>query len=36
VLFRYVFGGAINTGGVDYVDFLMPGIMVQTAIFSAP
>jgi ABC transporter DrrB family efflux protein len=35
VLFRYVFGGAINTGGVDYVDFLMPGIMVQTAIFGA-
>ena len=26
LLFRYVFGGAINTGGVDYVDFLMPGI----------
>jgi ABC transporter DrrB family efflux protein len=35
LLFRYVFGGAINTGGVDYVDFLMPGIMVQTAIFGA-
>jgi hypothetical protein len=26
VLFRYVFGGAIDTGNVDYVDFLMPGI----------
>jgi ABC transporter DrrB family efflux protein len=35
LLFRYVFGGAINTGGVDYVDFLMPGIIVQTAIFGA-
>lgn len=35
VLFRYVLGGAIETGGVDYVDFLMPGIMVQTAIFGA-
>jgi len=35
LLFRYVFGGAIDTGGVDYVDFLMPGIMVQTAIFGA-
>jgi ABC transporter DrrB family efflux protein len=35
VLFRYVFGGAINTGSVDYVDFLMPGIIVQTAIFGA-
>jgi ABC transporter DrrB family efflux protein len=35
LMFRYVFGGAISTGGVDYVDFLMPGIMVQTAIFGA-
>jgi ABC-2 type transport system permease protein/oleandomycin transport system permease protein len=35
VLFRYVFGGAINTGSVDYVDFLLPGIIVQTAIFGA-
>jgi ABC-2 type transport system permease protein/oleandomycin transport system permease protein len=35
LLFRYVFGGAINTGGVKYVDFLMPGIIVQTAIFGA-
>jgi ABC-2 type transport system permease protein/oleandomycin transport system permease protein len=34
LMFRYVFGGAIHTG-VDYVDFLMPGIMVQTAIFGA-
>jgi ABC transporter DrrB family efflux protein len=35
LLFRYVFGGAIDSGGVDYVDFLMPGIIVQTAIFGA-
>ena len=35
LLFRYVFGGAINTGDVDYIDFLMPGIIVQTAIFGA-
>jgi ABC-2 type transport system permease protein/oleandomycin transport system permease protein len=35
LLFRYVFGGAINTGSVGYVDFLMPGIIVQTAIFGA-
>jgi ABC-2 type transport system permease protein/oleandomycin transport system permease protein len=35
LLFRYVFGGAIDTEGVDYVDFLMPGIIVQTAIFGA-
>jgi ABC-2 type transport system permease protein/oleandomycin transport system permease protein len=26
LLFRYVFGGAINTGNISYVDFLMPGI----------
>jgi ABC-2 type transport system permease protein/oleandomycin transport system permease protein len=32
--FRYVFGGAINTPG-DYVDFLMPGIFVQTVAFGA-
>jgi ABC transporter DrrB family efflux protein len=35
LLFRYVFGGAINTGNVDYVDFLLPGIIVQIAIFGA-
>lgn len=35
LLFRYVFGGAINTGRVAYVQFLMPGIVVQTAIFGA-
>lgn len=35
LLFRYVFGGAINTGPVSYVNFLMPGIIVQTAVFGA-
>jgi ABC transporter DrrB family efflux protein len=35
LLFRYVFGGAIDTGGVAYVDFLVPGIVVMTAIFGA-
>jgi ABC-2 type transport system permease protein/oleandomycin transport system permease protein len=36
LLFRYVFGGAIGVpGGVSYVDFLMPGIFVQTAVFGA-
>jgi ABC transporter DrrB family efflux protein len=35
LLFRYVFGGAIHTGSVSYVDFLMPGIIVMTAIFGA-
>jgi ABC-2 type transport system permease protein len=35
LLFRYVFGGAINVPGVPYVDFLMPGIFVQTVTFGA-
>ena len=35
LLFRYVFGGAINTGRVSYVNFLMPGIIVMTAVFGA-
>lgn len=36
-MFRYVFGGAINSGtaGMPYVDFLMPGIFLQTASFGA-
>jgi ABC transporter DrrB family efflux protein len=35
LLFRYVFGGAINTGRVSYVNYLMPGIIVMTAIFGS-
>jgi ABC-2 type transport system permease protein len=35
LMFRYVFGGAITTPGVPYVDFLMPGIFVQTTVFGA-
>jgi ABC transporter DrrB family efflux protein len=34
LLFVYVFGGAINTGDLDYVDFLMPGIIVQSMVFG--
>ena len=34
LLFVYVFGGAISTPGLDYVDFLMPGIIVQTMAFG--
>ncbi len=34
LLFVYVFGGAIQTPGYDYVDFLMPGIMTQTIAFG--
>ena len=36
LMFRYVFGGAINVPGrIPYVDFLMPGIFVQTVVFGA-
>jgi ABC transporter DrrB family efflux protein len=35
LLFRYVFGGAIDTGAISYVDYLMPGIITMTAIFGA-
>jgi ABC-type multidrug transport system permease subunit len=34
LLFRYVFGGAIRTPGYSYVDFLLPGIIVQNASFA--
>jgi ABC-type multidrug transport system permease subunit len=34
LLFVYVFGGAIKTPGFDYVDFLMPGIIVQSIVFG--
>ncbi|HJP66405.1 MAG TPA: ABC transporter permease [Actinomycetota bacterium] len=37
LLFRYVFGGAIRlpVPGLSYVDFLMPGIFVQTTVFGS-
>jgi ABC-2 type transport system permease protein/oleandomycin transport system permease protein len=35
LLFTYVFGGAIVVPGVDYVDYLMPGIFCQTVVFGA-
>lgn len=34
-MFRYVFGGAIKVTGMHYVDYLMPGIFVQTVTFGA-
>ncbi len=34
LLFLYVFGGAIQTPGLDYVDFLIPGIIVQSIVFG--
>lgn len=41
LLFNYVFGGAIDvgsspvTGSGDYINWLIPGILVQTAVFGA-
>ena len=35
LLFRYVFGGAIDVGGTSYVNFLMAGIFVQTVAFGS-
>jgi ABC-2 type transport system permease protein/oleandomycin transport system permease protein len=35
LVFRYIFGGAIDTGGLPYVDYLIPGIVVMTAIFGS-
>src|ERR1043165_2791689 len=34
LIFRYVFGGAIGTGDVSYVDFLIPGLAAAGAMFS--
>jgi ABC transporter DrrB family efflux protein len=34
LLFVYVFGGAIQTPGYDYVDYLMPGIITQSIAFG--
>jgi ABC transporter DrrB family efflux protein len=34
LMFRYVFGGAIHTGTEGYVNFLIPGILAQTAAFA--
>jgi ABC transporter DrrB family efflux protein len=35
LLFAYVFGGAIAVAGSNYREFLLPGIMVQTMVFSS-
>jgi ABC transporter DrrB family efflux protein len=34
LMFRYVFGGAIPIHGTTYVEYLMPGILGQTAAFA--
>ena len=33
LLFRYVFGGAVNIP--NYVDYLIPGVFVQTVVFGS-
>ncbi len=35
ILFRYVFGGVIKVPGNSYVNYLIPGILVQTTIFGS-
>lgn len=38
LLFNYVFGGAVTragTGTANYINFLLPGILAQTAIFGS-
>jgi ABC transporter DrrB family efflux protein len=35
LLFAYVFGGSISVPGTNYKEFLLPGIMVQTMVFSS-
>lgn len=35
LLFVYVFGGAIQTPDGNYINYLLPGIIVQTVIFGA-
>lgn len=35
LLFVFVFGGAIETGTGDYIDYLLPGILVQSVTFRA-
>lgn len=35
LLFAYVFGGAIKVPGLNYISYLLPGILVQTVIFGS-
>jgi ABC-2 type transport system permease protein len=34
MIFRYVFGGAMDSGELDYVHFLVPGFITTTILFS--
>jgi ABC transporter DrrB family efflux protein len=35
LLFNYVFGGAIQTGGVAYIQYFLPGFVAQTVVFGS-
>lgn len=35
LLFTYVFGGAIANSSTEYINYLLPGILVQTVLFGA-
>jgi ABC transporter DrrB family efflux protein len=35
LIFRYVFGGAINLAGINYVDFVVPGFITTGVLFNA-
>lgn len=35
LLFTYVFGGAIATPGENYLDYLVPGILIQAILFGS-
>lgn len=35
LLFTYVFGGAIQTPGIDYLSFLVPGVLIQSVVFGS-
>jgi ABC-2 type transport system permease protein len=34
LIYRFMFGGAIHTGGVPYVDYLVPGFVATGVLFS--
>jgi ABC transporter DrrB family efflux protein len=35
LLFNYVFGGAIQTGGVAYIQYFLPGFLAQSVVFGS-
>ena len=32
LMFVFVFGGAINTGSIKYIDFIVPGVVIMTVV----